>query len=234
MIDNIDARLARLGLLLGFVGGYVDTAGFLALQGLFTAHVTGNFVTLGASFAHGVSGSVAKLAALPVFCLFVIGARLLGASWRAGPASGFRLLIGIEAVLLTVGTVMSGLMGPFVDGDTAAAFWTGMVLVSAMAIQNAAGRMHLSALPPSTLMTGTTTQVMLDVADLLRGIPAERRDATTARLRRMLLAVCVFAAGCAAGAGALVLLGAWCFILAPIAVLLVLLGSARSEVRALL
>ena len=29
--------------------GYVDTAGFLALQGLFTAHVTGNFVTLGAA-----------------------------------------------------------------------------------------------------------------------------------------------------------------------------------------
>ncbi len=34
---------------LTFNGGYVDTAGFLALQGLFTARVTVNFVTLGAS-----------------------------------------------------------------------------------------------------------------------------------------------------------------------------------------
>jgi uncharacterized membrane protein YoaK (UPF0700 family) len=32
--------------LLSFNGGYVDTLGFLSLSGLFTAHVTGNFVTL--------------------------------------------------------------------------------------------------------------------------------------------------------------------------------------------
>ena len=49
--------------------GYVDTAGFLALQGLFTAHVTGNFVTLGAALVTGSSGILAKLLALPVFCV---------------------------------------------------------------------------------------------------------------------------------------------------------------------
>ncbi|MDU6748154.1 MAG: DUF1275 family protein, partial [Bradyrhizobium sp.] len=42
-------------LLLSVNAGYVDTAGFLALQGLFTAHVTGNFVTLGAALALGTS-----------------------------------------------------------------------------------------------------------------------------------------------------------------------------------
>src|SRR5215831_17788225 len=36
-----------------FNGGYVDTAGFLALHGLFTSHVTGNFVTLGATISGG-------------------------------------------------------------------------------------------------------------------------------------------------------------------------------------
>lgn len=73
---------------LSFNGGYVDTAGYLALQGLFTAHVTGNFVTIGAALVFGTSGIVAKLLALPVFCIIIIitrshqfqpsGARLAG------------------------------------------------------------------------------------------------------------------------------------------------------------
>ena len=61
---------------LSFNAGYVDTAGYLALQGLFTAHVTGNFVTIGAALVFGTSGVVAKLLALPVFCLVIVATRL--------------------------------------------------------------------------------------------------------------------------------------------------------------
>jgi uncharacterized membrane protein YoaK (UPF0700 family) len=75
-------------LLLSLNAGYVDTAGFLALSGLFTAHVTGNFVTLGASLALGTSGAVAKMLALPIFCAVVVATRLLstGLSERHRPA----------------------------------------------------------------------------------------------------------------------------------------------------
>jgi len=76
-IPTVEENRWTLPLLLSFTAGYVDTAGFLALQGLFTAHVTGNFVTLGASLALGTSGAVAKLLALPVFCGVVIAVRLL-------------------------------------------------------------------------------------------------------------------------------------------------------------
>jgi len=58
-------------ILLSLNAGYVDTAGFLALQGLFAAHVTGNFVTLGMALVSGASGIWAKILALPVFCLIV-------------------------------------------------------------------------------------------------------------------------------------------------------------------
>ena len=75
-VVTMSASRATLPLLLSLNAGYVDTAGFLALQGLFTAHVTGNFVTLGASLALGTSGAIAKLLALPVFCAVVIAARL--------------------------------------------------------------------------------------------------------------------------------------------------------------
>lgn len=84
-----DKRPVVLPLLLGFNGGYVDTMGFLALQGLFTAHVTGNFVTLGASLALGTSGALAKLLALPVFCAVVILSRLLSNALRHREAPVF-------------------------------------------------------------------------------------------------------------------------------------------------
>ena len=44
---------------------------FPPFQGLFTAHVTGNFVPLGAALVLGTGGIVNKLIALPVSCLVV-------------------------------------------------------------------------------------------------------------------------------------------------------------------
>ena len=65
-----------IAVLLSFTAGFVDTASFLGLEGLFTAHVTGNFVTLGATLVYGTHGVLAKLLALPEFVLVVALARL--------------------------------------------------------------------------------------------------------------------------------------------------------------
>src|SRR6201986_3247855 len=88
-----------LGALLTFNGGYVDTAGFLALQGLFTAHVTGNFVTLGASLASGSSGVVNKLLALPVFCVVVVLVRLVSARPLYSVTTTLNALIAVKVGL---------------------------------------------------------------------------------------------------------------------------------------
>jgi uncharacterized membrane protein YoaK (UPF0700 family) len=203
-----------LPLVLSLNAGFVDTAGFLALQGLFTAHVTGNFVTLGASLALGTSGTIAKLLALPVFCVVVIASRWFGTLLSHRSAHPFVPLLAIKVLLLVVGAAFAIHFGPFHDGDSWQAITTGMVLVAAMAIQNAVHRVHLASSPPSTLMTGTTTQVMLDIADKI--YPREGADAPPARLVQMATNVVVFAVGCGAAALLFMRFGVWCFVVPPV------------------
>lgn len=215
--------------LLSFNGGYVDTAGFLALHGLFTAHVTGNFVTLGAALALGTSGIVAKLLALPIFCIVVMLARILGRELPRFSVDRLRTLLLIKVVLLAIGGGLALAWGPFADGDAWQAIVTGLVLVSAMAIQNAVNRVHLAKLPPTTIMTGTSTQIMIDIADLLTGhLSADDRIVTLARARRLGMAVGVFAIGCLAAAGAYIVIGMGAFLLPPLVALVTAL-SVKTE-----
>jgi uncharacterized membrane protein YoaK (UPF0700 family) len=199
---------------LSFNGGYVDTVGYLSLQGLFTAHVTGNFVTIGAALVFGTSGVVAKLLALPVFCMVIIVTRLVSSilppRWPV-----LETMLTLKLLLLLVAAILAIAMGPFANGDGAPAIIMGMTLVSAMAIQNAVHRIHMAAAPPTTLMTGTTTQMMIDIADMIRGVPGAAGDAMRSRLRRMSVAVASFATGAAAGALLFHAIGSWCFVLPP-------------------
>lgn len=194
-----------LPLLLSFNAGYLDAAGFLALQGLFTAHVTGNFVTLGAALIFGTSGVLAKLLALPVFCIVVLLARLTG-------TRSARELLRTKLVLLVVGAVLAIALKP-TAGDSWQLVLVGMLFVSAMALQNAIQRIHFPAAPATTVMTGGTTQLMIDLADALRRIPdPARRD----RWRRNGGNLVAFALGCAAAAIAFKWTGFWCFALTPV------------------
>jgi uncharacterized membrane protein YoaK (UPF0700 family) len=221
-----------LPLLLSLNAGFVDTAGFLALQGLFTAHVTGNFVTLGASLVLGTSGAVAKLLALPVFCMVVIAIRLLSSALLRRDRPALKVILGLKVVLLIAGAVLAIHFGPFHNGDAWQAVITGMVLVAAMAIQNAAHRIHLGSAPPSTLMTGTTTQIMIDLADMIQAPRPESSERPGVRLLGMSTNIVVFAAGCAAAALLYARIGVWCFVLPPVlgfAAMFLRVASAKTE-----
>ncbi|HEU4843941.1 MAG TPA: DUF1275 family protein, partial [Burkholderiaceae bacterium] len=61
------ARAARRGVGLGYLAGFVDTLGFIGLFGLFTAHVTGNFVLIGRALVQPAHDIVIKLLVFPVF-----------------------------------------------------------------------------------------------------------------------------------------------------------------------
>jgi uncharacterized membrane protein YoaK (UPF0700 family) len=195
---------------LSFNGGFVDTAGFLGLQGLFTAHVTGNFVTLGAALVFGTHGVIAKMLALPEFIIVVALARLAGVALRARQMPALRILLLAQVTLLAAFFVMGVAFGPFPNSDVPLALLTGFAGVAAMSIQNAVQRVHLAGLPPSTLMTGNTTQATLDAIDLLRGAGGDNAPAIRARLNTTMRSIVFFAAGCAIAAALYAKVGFWC------------------------
>src|SRR5579862_5275100 len=111
--------------LLSFNGGFVDTAGFLGLEGLFTAHVTGNFVTLGAALVFGTHGIVAKLAALPEFIVVIALAHVAGGALARRQWPAMRILLGAKSALLVAFFALAVGLGPFADSDTPAALLAG-------------------------------------------------------------------------------------------------------------
>ena len=65
-------------------------------------------------------------------------------------------------------------------------------------------------------MTGTTTQIMIDVADLMRDLPADQKTASRARLARMTVNVIAFALGCARAALLYARINTYCFLIPPL------------------
>jgi len=190
--------------LLAAVAGYVDTLGFVALFGLFTAHVTGNFVLIGAELARPGHGVLLKLLAFPAFIVAIVAARLIAKTCERRSRPSLPWLLGGQAVLLA-GFMAAGLMGsPVAASDTPAALLAGCLGAAAMGLQNAAGRLALPQLTPHTVMTGNVTQLVLDATDTALGNadPGVRQ-----RLRKLLWPVLAFGAGAMAGALAFVHIG---------------------------
>lgn len=198
-------KTAGVALILAFLSGFVDTAAFIHMQGLFVAHVTGNFVLLGAALASGgaVAGKgpeVLQLAALPVF---VLAAMLTGAlALRLAPERGLAVILWSAGLLMIgVGGLSAWLgAGPW---DAASA----MVLIAAMGMLNAAHRMNPAMGPPFAVMTGNVAALAIRLGQLLRLTPAPAEAASGVAEAKMLRAVIGFAIGCAAGALAQVWLG---------------------------
>jgi uncharacterized membrane protein YoaK (UPF0700 family) len=206
------------GALLAFVAGFVDTCGFIALFGLFTAHVTGNFVLIGAALADYHGGLIAKLLALPLFIIVVAVIRTMTLLLDDRRMNAAIPLLGFQ-ILFLAGFLACGIAAaPLPDGDAPMAVLTGMLAVTAMAIQNAASRTVFTMHTPTTVMTGNVTQVIIDLVDLSFGrAEAEAR----LRVRKMVPAILAFTIGAAGGALGYIFSGFWCLAL-PIAILAVI------------
>ncbi len=170
------------GTSLSFLAGYVDTLGFIALHGLFTAHVTGNFVLLGREVVAPGNDVLLKLLAFPAFVAGVVAVRALVRRCQRTGGAALRPAHLLQAALLLAAA--------------AAARWdmaAGLLCAAGMGAQNGYGKLLLAKLPASTVMTGNVTQLVIDCLDRAGG---EQRPALAALGGGVL----AFAAGCVMGA----------------------------------
>lgn len=208
--------------LLALAAAYVDTLGFIALFGLFTAHVTGNFVLIGAELVRQHDQVLTKLLALPVFLLSVLATAQseLLLKRRGKPATALLLLA--EALVLAVTAILAQLLAAPAKADDSSSMLLGFMLITAMGIQNALMRTSLAGAVQTTVMTGNVTQLSIDLLALFSG----RADAAIRqRIALAWPAVLAFAVGSASGAIGYAWLGFPSLWLAVVLVLLCALCS---------
>jgi len=193
---------------LSTIAGATDVISFLALGGLFTAHITGNLVILAAHYITGKFGQIGPLLSVPIF---VVVLSLVTFAFVTKPTRiARRGMLILQAVFLTCFLGFAVAFGPFPDPDSAIAVLTGMLGVAAMAIQNGVVRQALPGSPSTAVMTTNVTRVAVDFARLARGhaVDAERVQIRH-RTDVTLLSVIGFVTGVVAGAVLETYLGLW-------------------------
>lgn len=197
---RLDGRLdgRTQGAALGFLAGYVDALGFLALFGLFTSHVTGNFILIGAALAGPADSSLLlKFLVFPAFVLGVAAARILALVVERRGGAVLRLAFLLELVLLA-GCMGCGIAAsPIGTQAGPLAMAAGLLCAVAMGAHSAISRLCLGHLAPTSVMTGNVTQLVIDAVDVMRGAddPGLR-----SRFVKFFWPVLAFAVGCIAAA----------------------------------
>lgn len=196
------AITARQAGTLSFVAGYVDTCIFIALFGLFTAHVTGNLVIMGSALVHSAPEDVfPKVVAFGAFAAAVVIAVLLD-RWLDEPIR-IPMFLVLEGSLLLLVPLAAG-PAALRDPNAIGALIAGALGAAAMGFQNAMMRLRLPATPSTTVMTTNVTQGLIDAATLLlpqRNLRDQKaREEARARARRMWPQIGWFTLGAAGGA----------------------------------
>jgi uncharacterized membrane protein YoaK (UPF0700 family) len=187
---------------LSAVAGMADSAGFILLDGLFVAHVTGNFVLIGAAAVRGSSGILSKILTLPAFFFGVVFARLGGKNIKVrSDAVQLSILLAAEAAMLFFIAAIGYLMTPGSNSDPLIVSSLGCVGAFAMGIQNAVGRLHLAQLPASTVMTVNAAQFAIDAVDVgLSRLESDAHRKARQRLQNVGRMITSFACGALSGA----------------------------------
>jgi uncharacterized membrane protein YoaK (UPF0700 family) len=199
--------------ILSLIAGSTDVISFLALSGLFTAHITGNLVVLAAHIVTGGPADVAAMLSVPVFMAVLGLTKLLAAAleWIGIPT--LRPLLLIQFLLLAGFLFVCVAIGTRFEPQSMLAVTAGMLGVSAMAVQNALVQISLRGAPSTAVMTTNLTRFMMDCGEVLLGRDPQSIAQARISARHTWPAIAGFATGGAIGAACEALFGLWSLVL---------------------
>jgi uncharacterized membrane protein YoaK (UPF0700 family) len=204
LIPAIDSSpgIKLLPFVLAFDAGSVDVISFLGLDGLFTAHITGNLVVLAAHILARGEATLALVISVPLFVIMLAATRVLAAGLdRSGiPSLGVLLFVQLALLCAFLGICVAA--GSGVSASAPSMILAGMLGVSAMAVQNALVRISLVGAPSTAVLTTNITLLTTDIGEIILGQDPSLIAKARQRARRTWPAVAGFLFGCA--------LGAWC------------------------
>ena len=164
--------------LLAFVAGFVDSCTVLALFGLFVAQVTGSFVLAAAAFVTHEQGAVIKVLAIPVFLSAAALVTALALWVGRQDRNVLAWLLGVECAVLS-GFMIAGIAGePLSDPNSVPVVIASLLGLFAMGMQSATVRLTMRGVASTNVMTTNTTQIAIDVTELLLARRMLRRRPT--------------------------------------------------------
>jgi uncharacterized membrane protein YoaK (UPF0700 family) len=208
-LPEADLPSRALPFVLSVIAGSTDIIGFLGLNGLFTAHITGNIVILAAHVVSGDPAIISYILSVPVFMLVLFLTRLLATGLERIGLLPLRPLLLLQLLLLAAFLWLCVAAGPWSEPDAILAIIAGMFGVAAMAVQNALAQISLTNVPSTAVMTTNVTHFMLDLGEVLAGGDAAAIAKARGRAIRTLPVIVGFTAGCGLGAACEAAAGLW-------------------------
>jgi uncharacterized membrane protein YoaK (UPF0700 family) len=225
-----DPAVWPLPFVLSVIAGSTDIIGFLGLNGLFTAHITGNIVVLAAHIVAGNRTIFSYVLSVPVFMLMLFLTRLLAKGLERTGVSTLQPLLLLQLLFLVGFLALCVWAGPWSDADALLAIVAGMFGVAAMAVQNALVQISLQNSPSTAVMTTNVTHFMLDLGEALAGGDVAKVAKARRRALHTLPVIIGFAIGCGLGAAFEASAGLWSLALpSGLALLVLAMGPVRER-----
>src|SRR5947199_8637146 len=132
-----DMASRTLPFVLSLIAGSTDIIGFLGLNGLFTAHITGNIVVLAAHIVAGDPTIFSYVLSVPVFMMMLLLTRLLAGGLEQAGVSTLRPLLLLQLFFLVDLLWICIAAGPWRDANAILAVIAGMCGVAPMCVEDA-------------------------------------------------------------------------------------------------